>query len=538
MDDVFATTARDEARARARQRATDGVFAVALAASPILTLLVARPFGIVFPKAFYLPVHTALEALVAAAGLATFAVQWFAAGKGAFREARARFIGPAFLGAAFLELAHLLAFPGMPGFFGPASTERGIAYWLAARALSVGALLAAARIERESESPLLRRGRMLAAILVLVAIVFAAELSLPDQRAYFFVEGRGLTPLKIFLEATVAVAATLGALLHLRAWVATRDDASGKLALSLAMAVFGEICFMLYTHAYDPFNVLGHAYLAVSFWFVFDALFVAALVRPYRDLDRLRAHVEDELVVTIRRLRQTTEQREDLLRAVSHDLRNPLQIVMLQAQRLLRIAEDPVRRPSTAIVTATRRMDRMLRDLSDSARAESGNLELSREPVDLRPFVAELLASSDGVLDVGRVENAVPDRLPMVLADPDRLDRILTNLVGNALKYSPGRVIVQAEGEGGEVRVSVADKGQGIGPDDLPRVFDRYYRGQRHEGEGLGLGLYIVRKLVEAHGGKIWAESRPGVGSTFTFTLPATGAEQRAARGAQLARGP
>jgi signal transduction histidine kinase len=537
MDDIYHATARDQTRATARQRATDGVFGVALAASPILLLLVARPFGIIVPKALYLPAHTALEALVAAAGLATFAVQWFAAGAGAFREARARFIGPAFLGAALLELAHLLSFPGMPGFFGPASTERGIAYWLAARALSVGALIAASRIERESESPLLRRGRVLAAIVALLGIVFAVELSLPDQRAYFFVEGRGLTPLKVFLEATVAGAAAVGVLLHLRAWLRTRDDASGKLALSLAMAVCSEVCFMLYTHAYDPFNVLGHAYLAVSFWFVFDGLFVAALVRPYRDLDRLRAHVEDELVVTIRRLRQTTEQREDLLRAVSHDLRNPLQIVMLQAQRLLRIAEDPVRRPSSAIITAARRMDRMLRDLSDSARAESGNLELARAPIDLRPFVEELLESSEGVLDVARVENAVPERLPAVLADPDRLDRILTNLVGNALKYSPGRVIVQAEGEGPEVRVSVADKGPGIGPDDLPRVFDRYYRGQRHEGEGLGLGLYIVRKLVEAHGGKIWAQSRPGVGSTFTFSLPATGAEQRA-RGAQAARGP
>jgi signal transduction histidine kinase len=537
MDDIYAAS-RDDSRISARQRVADAVFAVALAASPILVLLVVRPFGIVFPKALYLPVHTALEVLVAAAGLATFAVQWFAAGAGAFREARARFIGPAFLAVALLELAHLLSFPGMPGFFGPSSTERGIAYWLVARALSVGALIAAARIDRESESPLLHRGRVLAAMLAVAAVAFAIELSLPNQRAHFFVEGRGLTPLKILIEGAVAAAAAVGALLHLRIWIRTRDDASGKLAVALAMAAFSEVCFMLYTHAYDPFNVLGHAYLAVSFWFVFDALFVAALVRPYRDLDRLRAHVEDELVVTIRRLRQTTEQREDLLRAVSHDLRNPLQIVMLQAQRLLRAAEDPVRRPSTAIVTAARRMDRMLRDLSDSARAESGNLELARTPLELRPFVAELLDSSDGVLDVGRVENAVPERLPVVLADPDRLDRILTNLVGNALKYSPGRVVVQAESEGPEVRVSVTDKGPGIGADDLPRVFDRYYRGQRHEGEGLGLGLYIVRKLVEAHGGKIWAQSRPGAGSVFTFTLPATGGEQRAPRGPHAVRGP
>jgi signal transduction histidine kinase len=538
MDDLNASTARDETHARSRQRAADGIFAVALAGSPILLLLVARPLGLTFPTPLWLPVHTALEAVVAAAGLATFAVQWFAAGAGAFREARARFIGPAFLGAALLELAHLLSFPGMPGFFGPASTERGIAYWLAARVLGVGALVAAARIERQSESPMLRRGRVLAGVLGFVALVVAVEISLPSQRAHFFVEGRGLTPLKIALEAAVALGAALGALLHLRSWVLTRDGASGKLARSLAMVVFSEICFMLYTDAYDPFNVLGHAYLAVSFWYVFDALFVAALVRPYRDLDRLRAHVEDELVVTIRRLRQTTEQREDLLRAVSHDLRNPLQIVMLQAQRLLRIAEDPVRRPSTAIITAARRMDRMLRDLSDSARAESGRLELSPEPVELRPFVAELLDSSEGVLEVGRVENAVPEGLPAVAADPDRLDRIITNLVGNALKYSPGRVIVQAECDAAEVRVSVVDRGPGIGPVDLPRVFDRYYRGQRHEGEGLGLGLYIVRKLVEAHGGKIWADSREGAGSTFTFSLPAARAEDRAPPGPRAARGP
>jgi signal transduction histidine kinase len=193
---------------------------------------------------------------------------------------------------------------------------------------------------------------------------------------------------------------------------------------------------------------------------------------------------------------------------------------MLQAQRLLRHAEDPVRRPSTAIITAARRIDRMLRDLSDSARAESGNLELSRSLVALRPFVADLLDSSDGVLEVGRVENAVPHGLPPVLADADRLDRIVTNLVGNALKYASGRVVVRAESDGDHVRVSVADEGPGISAEDLPRIFDRYYRGQRHEGEGLGLGLFIVRKLVEAHGGTIRAESRAGVGSTFTFTLP------------------
>jgi signal transduction histidine kinase len=388
--------------------------------------------------------------------------------------------------------------------------------------VTVTALLAAVRLERDTASPLIGRKRLLAVNLALVATILTVELALPSERAWFFEEGKGLTWVKVGLEALLLVGAALGAALHWGVWRRTREPASGRIALALACAAYAEACFMLYLHAFDPFNVLGHVYLVLSFWFVFDALFVAALVRPYRELDVLRAHVEDELVVTIRQLRDTQEQREDLLRAVSHDLRNPLQIVLLQGQRLQRAAEDErVRRPTVSILAAARRMERMLRDLSDSARSESGNLELSPCAVPLAPFVAEFLQISDGVLEVERVENAVPASLPEVLADPDRLDRILANLIGNALKYSRSGVRVGAEQVEGEIRIAVADGGPGLTDDDLPRLFQRYYRGQRHEGEGLGLGLFIVRKLVEAHGGRIWAESRPGEGATFTFTLPA-----------------
>jgi signal transduction histidine kinase len=506
---------------RGQDRAFAGVAVAGLAALPIVLLLVVRPFGLETPRSLYLPIHTALEALLIAAGVATFAVQWFAAGAGAFREARALFIGPAFLAASLLEIAHLLTFPGMPGLLGPASTERGIYYWLAARTLTVGALVAALRLERDTAGPFIGRKRLVWLNLAVVLVLVGVELLLPAERAWFFVEGEGLTWLKVGWEGVLAAAAALGAVLHWRAWRRSGEPASGKIALALACAAYGETCFTLYLHAYDPFNVLGHVYVGLSFAFVFDALFVAALVRPYRELDTLRAHVEDELVVTIRQLRETQEQREDLLRAVSHDLRNPLQIVVLQGQRLQRAAGDErVQRPAGSILAAARRMDRMLRDLSDSARSESGRLELSPCAVPLAPFVAEFLHSSDGVLEIARVDNAVPESMPPVLADPDRLDRILGNLVGNALKYSRAAVRVAAERVGDEIRVTVADEGAGVAAADLPRLFQRYYRGQRHEGEGLGLGLFIVRKLVEAHGGRIWAESRPGEGATFTFTLP------------------
>jgi signal transduction histidine kinase len=495
---------------------------LALAALPVAVLLAVRPWGLTLPGGVYLPVHTAVEAVMVAFGLATFAVQWFAAGAGAFREARALFIGPAFLAGAIFEIAHLLAFPGMPGFFGPATTERGIFYWLAARAITTGALVAAAQLQRGTEGVFIGRRRLLFLNLAFAAVVLGFEVGLPHHRAWFFVEGRGLTGMKVAAEALLLASATVGALLHARNWIITRERVSARLALALTMTGLGELCFMLYRHAYDPFNVTGHVYVLLSFFFVFDALFGATLIRPYRELDALRAHVEDELVVTIRQLREMKEQREDLLRAVSHDLRNPLQVVLLQGQRLLRGPEgDPTRRPAQAILAATRRMDRMLRDLADAARSESGKLEVTPAVVELRPFVDGFLEVADGVLERPRVENAIPASAPRVLADPDRLDRILVNLVGNALKYSHERVVVSADDAGDEVRISVADHGPGIAPEDLPRIFDRYYRGQRHEGEGLGLGLFIVRKLVEAHGGRIWADSQPGQGSTFTFTLPA-----------------
>jgi signal transduction histidine kinase len=134
-----------------------------------------------------------------------------------------------------------------------------------------------------------------------------------------------------------------------------------------------------------------------------------------------------------------------------------------------------------------------------------------------------------GILDAGRVTVRIPPGLPPLDVDPDRLDRILVNLVGNALKYSGGEVEVAAERGDGTVRLIVSDRGAGIPAADLDRIFQRYYRGQRHEGEGLGLGLYIVRRLVEAHGGTIVVESAPGRGSRFTVTLPAVPASLAAA---------
>jgi PAS domain S-box-containing protein len=224
--------------------------------------------------------------------------------------------------------------------------------------------------------------------------------------------------------------------------------------------------------------------------------------------------------------RRFAEVAEDFARMVSHDLRAPLQIISVQAQALERgLGREELPRlagRTRAIVSSGQRMNSMLVDLAETARLESGQVRLARRPVALGPFLANLVERLGAVFDRQRIALEVPDGLPLADADPDRLERIVTNLVSNAFKYggddSPVTIAGRELGEW--IEVSVADRGPGIPEDLLPRLFGRFARGGAKPGiEGLGLGLYITRLLVEAHGGHIWARSRPAQGCSVTFTL-------------------
>ena len=639
--------------------------AVAASPMPLATL-----FGIdpEFGPAAYLPLHTIAEFLIAFVGLATFAVQWYAAEAPGVREARGRLLGAAALAMAILEICHALVFPGMPGLFGPPSVERGIHYWVAARACMTFALVASAFVDPGDDRPLLRRGPLAALALAAVGAFVLVETRLPATHGWLHVPGSGLTPLKLGLEAVLATAAGAGAILHLRRHRATGDATLLRTAASLGWLVLASACLSLYAHAYDVFNLLGHVYAGASSWLIFHALFVAAVLRPYERLDRatrelassnarlaaLGAHVEGELALTIARLeeasasagkareeleaavaavpdgiiryapggailsmnagaerllsyspalreapfaerwaalqarttsgeevpagenpieralrgevvqgvplvlctggrprwvnvsaapvhgpgggavavvtdvselQQLQAEREDLLRAVSHDLRNPLQIVLLQAERIQRhVAPDSrERRSAETVAAAAKQMGVMIRDLVEAVRLEAGRLVLQREPLALERWIPDRLALSAGVLDVGRVSYAFEPGLPPASADASRLERVLTNLVSNALRYStaPAPVRIAVRREGAELVVEVEDRGVGVEPVDLPRLFQRFKRGRlTSRTEGLGLGLYIVRTLVEAHGGRVSVRSVPGEGSTFSFTLP------------------
>ncbi|MCL4464835.1 MAG: ATP-binding protein [Chloroflexi bacterium] len=229
------------------------------------------------------------------------------------------------------------------------------------------------------------------------------------------------------------------------------------------------------------------------------------------------------------------EEREGYVHAISHDLRNPLTAVQGQAQLLLHRAEKAelpayVQTGAEAVLVSARRMNVMIQDLVDTARLQSGQLRLNTRPLALAPFLDEAIERLSGSQEAERVRIDLAPDLPLVLADPDRLERVVVNLLSNALKYSAAdsAVTVAARADGDQVVVSVTDQGAGIPPEEVPLVFERFYRaeGTREHREGLGLGLHIVRGLVEAHGGRTWVESQLGRGSTFHFTLPAQRGEE------------
>ena len=242
----------------------------------------------------------------------------------------------------------------------------------------------------------------------------------------------------------------------------------------------------------------------------------------------------------VTRLRALQEQQEDLLRAVSHDLRTPLTAILGHADLLRRGIQrgdeiDRTLRSADAVMDGARRMNVMIQDLVDSARLESGQMKLQLVPIDIGQFAREVLEGMRGAVGIERVRLEIPEDLPSVSADPHRLERVLVNLLSNALKYSSedSEVTIRADQRGGEAVVSVVDRGIGIPSEDLDNIFERFYRTAGSHGthvEGLGLGLYITRKSIEAHGGRIWATSEEGAGSNFSFTLPIAAGEETVGR--------
>lgn len=234
-------------------------------------------------------------------------------------------------------------------------------------------------------------------------------------------------------------------------------------------------------------------------------------------------------------LESAERMRRQLLSDLAHELRTPLATIEGYVEGVRDGVVPPTAETWSVLETEARRIRRLVDDLQKVSRAEERQLDLRLQPLAPATIVAEAVQAAAPAYAAKGValEAAVADGLPPVVVDRDRIEEVLANLLDNALRHTPagGSVEVRAEGGRDEVRLVVADSGEGIAPEHLHRVFERFYRvdsGRSRARGGSGIGLAIARALVEAHGGRIRAESDgPGRGSRFVVSLPARDAARR-----------
>ena len=261
--------------------------------------------------------------------------------------------------------------------------------------------------------------------------------------------------------------------------------------------------------------------------FVEDDLWLLELMAAHTAL-LLEARLHATVTSSLRAREESARLKEEFLSAAAHDLRTPLTVVLGQAELLeRRVARDPAAPPDAAGISRMVREARRLRDLVtellDAQRLEQGAEVMDLEPLDLRDVVESVRRRyHDQGIDL---KVTVPAEAAIGSIDAPRFEQVIDNLVENAIKYTSSGMLPEVElaAEAGEARIVVTDHGVGVPEDERDRIFDRFYRATNVQGTsetGIGLGLYICRRIVEAHAGRIWVDPTPGGGSTFSVVIP------------------
>jgi signal transduction histidine kinase len=327
--------------------------------------------------------------------------------------------------------------------------------------------------------------------------------------------------------------------------IRVRGERVGTLIMAIPAGTFNPLEQAFSQSVRDSILLAGAIALIIALGL--GILFVRRLARPLEELrvaaeqisqgrSPPRVHItsSDELGRLGQTFNQMAEslQRSEALRRqlildIAHELRNPLMVQQSHLELLLDNVVPPTPEQLQTIYEQNLLLGRLVRDLQLLALADAGELQIVRVPTQFREILQRVIAHIHPTLEEKQIalEAQIADDLPTVSVDPQRIEQVLLNLLDNACRYTPpgGKIALSAYREDGAVHVSVRDGGPGIAPEDLPHIFERFYRGDKSRARssgGTGLGLSIAKALIEAHGGKIWAENAPQGGACFHFTVP------------------
>jgi two-component system sensor histidine kinase KdpD len=299
------------------------------------------------------------------------------------------------------------------------------------------------------------------------------------------------------------------------------------LAEAIAASVFATLCFNYYfLHPVGTWTIANAQDWLALFVFLIVSVVGSQLSERTRRMAQESARAM-EIAAQAELVRQKEEFKSTLLDALAHDLKTPLTSVKASASALLEDAaslSSSQRELVSIVAEESERLNRLVTEVLEMARTEAGKLRLNRQACSVENLVRGALLESKRALEGRRIEVQMAPDVPPVSADAELIQTVLRSLLDNAAKYSPAgeAIAIQAEQDDRFVRICVTDRGPGLSEEDLPQVFERYFRGAATQAtvRGMGIGLAVARDIVRAHGGKIWAEGSPGQGSRFSFTLP------------------
>jgi len=466
----------------------------------------------------YLLFHSIAETFSIVIGFALFVVAWNT--RRVLDNRYFLFIGIAYLFVAFLDLIHLFSYKGV-GIFPFNNANLPTQLWIAARYLESISLVAAVFLIGKK----VRAGiTFVSFFAITVLLLISIRLGLfPDC----FVEGVGLTPFKIASEYVICV--ILGVSLYLLIGQKNQFDRSvlNLLIASITATIISELAFTFYVNVYGISNMIGHYFKILSFYLIYKAVVVTGLVKPYDLMFRNIKEGEDVLRVKTEQLEIANKELESFAYSVSHDLRAPLRAIDGFSSMLLSDIGDQLdqesRRKFNIIRKNTAKMGQLIDDVLNFSR--TGRTFVSRAGVDMQALVKDVWRElKDG--NPGRNMELVVTALPAAIGDRALVRQVLSNILGNAVKFTRDRekAVVEVSGSNsGEFSTyCIRDNGAGFDMQYYDRLFEIFRRmHSEKEYEGTGVGLAIAKKIIDKHGGRIWAESKIGEGSIFYFTLPA-----------------
>jgi signal transduction histidine kinase len=461
----------------------------------------------------YLLFHGLVEVFSVMVAFTVFAIGWNSS-----RFTKTSFfvyLGVAYLFVGFIELLHTFAYSGM-GIFPEYDANLPTQLWIAARYMESTSLLVILyfRNKRFSANAVFTFYFLMTSMLV--ASIFFGIFPV------CYVEGIGLTPFKVVSEYVISIILICSIVIMFRN---TEDfDVSFRKPLfaSLFLAVAAEFSFTLYVDVYGIANLVGHYFKLLSFIFIYIALVRGSLIDPYHNLFRNLEKSRQEETERAEKLAEINDDLEAFTSAISHDIKTPLMVIEANAELLDgKAKDDDVKRILSDIQISSKHAVNLVNDLLRLSRISYQTLNLA--PVDITQIAAKIVDELK-VFDPERQVIVKIHEGMSVTCDKELVTIALHNLIHNSWKFTGNNRVSEIEigmRRDGEIPVIfVRDNGIGFGPDEASSIFQPFKRlDKAKDFQGTGIGLTIVQRIVNAHSGIIWTESKPGEGATFFFTL-------------------